>query len=113
MISSVSTMPSQFLAWNAATQPSPTHCAQSPKSPLAAGGATDTDAKVLKANLSLDRNGPYKVLVVGPCTPADTPDGSPLGAKLLYLDLPSDMPSADARRRVSVQRCKPLSLIHI
>ena len=111
-ISSVNTMPLQSLAWNAATQPSPTHCAQSPKSPLAAGGATDTDAKVLKANLSLDRNGPYKVLVVGPCTPADTPDGSPLGAKVLYSDLPSGMPGEDAHRRASVQRCKPCSNRH-
>ena len=30
-------MPSRFLAWNAATQPSPTHCARFPISPLAAG----------------------------------------------------------------------------
>ena len=73
---------------------------------------TDTDAKVLKAKLSLNWTGPYKVLAVGPCTPADTPDGSPLGAKLQYLGLPSDMPGADARRRVSVQRCKPCANPH-
>ena len=36
-ISSVNTMPSQLLAWNAATQPSPTHCVQFPKSTLVAG----------------------------------------------------------------------------
>ena len=30
-------MPSQFLSWNAATQPSPTHCARFPNSPLEAG----------------------------------------------------------------------------
>ena len=65
---------------------------------------TDTDAKILNVKLSLNRTGPYKVLAVGPCTPADTPDGSPLGAKLLYLDLPSDATGAEARRRVSVQR---------
>ena len=47
-----------------------------------------------------------------PCTPADTPDGSPLGDKLLYLDLPSDMPGADARWRVSLQRCKPCANPH-
>ena len=35
--SSVKTMPSQFIAWNAATQPAPTHCARFPNSRLAAG----------------------------------------------------------------------------
>ena len=49
------------------------------------GAKTDTDAKVLKVKLSLIWTDPYKVLVVGPCTPTDTPDGSPLGDKLLYL----------------------------
>ena len=37
------------------------------------GAKTDTDAKVLKAKLSLNWTGPYKVLAVGPCTPTDTP----------------------------------------
>ena len=46
------------------------------------------------------------------CTPADTPDGPLLGAKLLYLGLPSDTSGADARRRVSVQRCKPCANPH-
>ena len=76
------------------------------------GTKTDTDAKVLKAKLSLNWTGPCEVLAVGPCTPPDIPDGSPLGAKLPYLDLPSDMPGADARRRVSVQRCKPCANPH-
>ena len=67
---------------------------------------TDTDTKVLKAKLTLNWTGPYKVLAVGPCTPANAPDGSPLRTKLLYLDLPSDMPGANTRRRVLVQRCK-------
>ena len=57
---------------------------------------------VLKAKLSLNWTAPYKVLAVGLCTLANTPDGSPLGDKLLYFDLPSDMPGADACRRVSV-----------
>ena len=52
------------------------------------GSKPDTDAKTLKAKLSLNWTGPYKVLVVGPCSSANTPDGSPLEAKLLYLDLP-------------------------
>ena len=72
--------------------------------PLRQGTKTDTDAKVLKAKLSLNWTSLYKVLTAGPCTPADDPAGSPLGAKLLYLDLPSDMRGADAHRRVSVQR---------
>ena len=33
------------------------------------GAKTDTDAKVLKAKLSLNWTGLYKVLAVGPCTP--------------------------------------------
>ena len=59
------------------------------------GAKPDKDAKVLKAKISLNWTGPYKVLAVGPCCSADTPDGSPLGTKLLlYLDLPSDMPGS-------------------
>ena len=76
------------------------------------GAKPDTDAKVLKAKLSLNWTGPHKVLAVGPCSAAGTPDGSPLEAKLLHLDLPSNMPGADARRRVSVQRCKPCANPH-
>ena len=71
------------------------------------GVKTDTDTKVRKAKLSINWTGLYKVLAVGPCTPPDARGGSPLGDKLLYLDPPSNMPCADARRRVSVQRCKP------
>ena len=59
-----------------------------------------------QGQLSLNWTIPDKVLAVGPCSSADTSDGSPLGAKLLYLDLPSDRPTADARRRVLVQHCK-------
>ena len=57
-------------------------------------------------------NGPYKVLTVGLCTPLTTPDGTLLGVRLLYLDLLSDMPGADAHRRVSLQRCKPCANPH-
>lgn len=49
---------------------------------------------------------PYKSLAVGPCSSGDVRDGPNLGAKLLYYYLPSDMPSADARQRVSVAGCK-------
>ena len=81
----MNTMPSQFLAWNAASQP----CPPVPKfafggmvwvynmaATIRQGAKMDADAKVLKAKLSLNWTGPYKVLAVGPCTPADTPDGS-------------------------------------
>ena len=71
------------------------------------GVKANTDAKALKAKLALNRTGPYKVLAVGPCSSADTPDGSPLGDNLLYFDLPSDLPGSDARRLVAIERCKP------
>ena len=61
----------------------------------------NTDAKVLKAKLALNWTGPYKILAVGPCSSAKTPDGSPLGDNL-YLDLPSDLPGSDARRRAAI-----------
>ena len=47
------------------------------------GVKTNTDAKVLKAKLGINWTGPYKVLAVGLCSSADTPDGSPLGNNLL------------------------------
>ena len=67
----------------------------------------EADAKVLQAKLALTWMGPYKVVAVGPCSAAETPDGSPLGRNLFYLDLPSDLPGSDARRRVTIERCKP------
>ena len=67
------------------------------------GAKTDTDVKVLEAKPSLNWTGPYKFLAVDPCSSADTPDGSPLGAKLLYLDLPSDMPARTTLRPL----CQP------
>ena len=51
----------------------------------------------------------------GPATPHTSrplEGGRMLGAKFLYLDPPSDMSSADARRRVSVQCCKPCANLH-
>ena len=64
----------------------------------------NTDAKVLKAKLTLNWTGPYEVLAVGPCSSTETPDDSPLGDNLLYLDLPSDLPGSDARWRVAIER---------
>ena len=39
--------------------------------------------------------------------PPITPDGRPLGDKLLYLDLPSNLSGPAAKPRVTVARCKP------
>ena len=60
-----------------------------------------------QGKLVLNWTGPYKILVVGPCTAAETPDGSPLRSKLLHLDLPSDLIGSDVRRPVIIERCKP------
>ena len=82
------------------------------------GVKANTDAKVLKAKLTLNWRGPYRVLAVGPCSSGDppdgspTPDGSPLGDNILYLGLPSDLPGSDARRRVVIERCKPCANPH-
>ena len=67
---------------------------------------------MVKTKFAVNWTGPYKILAVGPCPAGDTPDGSPLGDKLLYLDLPTDMPGVDAHRRVSVDRCKPCTNPH-
>ena len=64
-----------------------------------------SDAKVIKAKLSLNWTGPFKI--GGPSPAGATPDGGPLAFKLLYLDLPNDMPGADTPCRVSLVRCKP------
>ena len=65
-----------------------------------------TNAKVLKAKLTLNRTGPYKILAVGLCSAAETPDGSPIGSKLIYLDFLFDQPGSDARRCVAIEPCK-------
>ena len=61
----------------------------------------------LEDKLALNWTGRYKILAVGLCSAAEIPDGSPLGSNLLYLDLHSDLPGSDARRRVAIERCKP------
>ena len=76
------------------------------------GAKFGTDAKVLKAKLSLNWAGPFKILAVGPAPSDSTPGGRPLAAKFIYLDLPNDMPGADADCRVSVARCKPCTNLH-
>ena len=67
---------------------------------------TDTDAKFLKAKLSLNWTGPYKVLVVGPRTPADTPDGSRLGDSSCIWIYP---PTCPARMIGGAFRCNAVS----
>ena len=57
----------------------------------------------LMTKLSLNWTGPYKILVVGPGL---GPDGQPVADKTLNLDLPTDMPGKDQKKRVSVDRCK-------
>lgn len=49
----------------------------------------------------------YRILAGSSSHSGDTPNGSFLGAKPPYLELPSDSPGADAHRRVSVVRGKP------
>ena len=71
-----------------------------------------TDAKAIKAKLALNWTVPYKILAVGPCSAAETPDGSPLGSNLLFLDLPPDLPGSDALRRAAIERCKPCASPH-
>ena len=65
------------------------------------------DNKVLKGKLSLNWTGPFKNIAVGPAPAADTPDRRPLGDKLLYLDLPSNLSGPAAKPRVTAARCKP------
>ena len=76
------------------------------------GVKANTDTTVFKAKFALNRTGPYEVLAVGPCSSAETPERSPLWDTLLYLDLPSDRPGSDARRRVAIEPCKPYANPH-
>ena len=68
-------------------------------------GTTGPSAPPAHKKLSLNWTGPYQILTVGPAP--TSPDGRPIGDKLLFLDLPSDLPGRDAKPRVSVTRCKP------
>ena len=76
------------------------------------GAKAGTDAKVLNTKFALNWTGPCKIFAVGPRPSSDTPDDSPRGDRLLYFGLPTDMPGADAHRRVSVERCKPCTNPH-
>ena len=76
------------------------------------GAKAGTDAKLLKTKFALNWTGSYEILAVDPCPSSDTPDRCPRRDKLLYLDLPTYIPGADAHRRVSVGRCKPCTNLH-
>ena len=58
-------------------------------------------AKVLKATLSLRWTGASRILAVGPSPSDSTPNGRPLAARLLYMDVPNNMSGADTHGRVS------------
>ena len=74
-----------------------------PQAIIGQGGGGDSSQIVTK--LSLNWTGPYKILVVAPGL---GPDGRPVADKTLelYLDLPTDMPGKDQKKRVSLDRCK-------
>ena len=65
------------------------------------------DMKVLKEKLSFNWTDPFKIIAVDPSPTHSQPDGRPLGDKLLYLDLPSNMSGPAAKPGVTVVRCKP------
>ena len=72
-----------------------------PQATVGQGVSEDNSHLVIK--LSLNWTGPNKILVVGLGL---GPDGRPVADKTLYLDLPTDMPGKDQKKRVSVDRCK-------
>ena len=59
------------------------------------GQGVGEDNSHLVKKLSLNWTGPYKILVVGPGL---GPDGRPVADKILYLDLPNDMPGKDQKK---------------
>ena len=71
------------------------------------GARKGTNNTVLEEKLSLNWTEPFKILAVGPSAAKGTPDGRPLGAKLLDLDLPSHLSGSVVKTRVTVVRCKP------
>lgn len=64
------------------------------------------DNNVLNEILSLNWTGSFEMLAVGPFWAANTPDSHPLGDKLSYLDLPSNLSGPAAKPRITVVRCK-------
>ena len=56
------------------------------------GARKGTGAIVFKTKLSFNWINPFEILTVGPAPASAVPDGRPLHDKVLYFDLPSDMP---------------------
>lgn len=50
---------------------------------------------------------PKKPLSIGPCLVAEVAESRPLGNKLLYLDLPSNLSAPADKPRATVLHCKP------
>ena len=71
------------------------------------GDKKGTGATALKTKLPFKWIGPFKILAVGPAPASAVPDGRPLHDKILYFDLPSDMPGRDFMHHVSVLCHKP------
>ena len=67
------------------------------------GQGVSEDNSLLVTKLPLNWTGPDRILVV---EPGVGPDGRPVADKTLYLDLSTDMPGKDQKKRVSVDRCK-------
>lgn len=62
---------------------------------------------MLKTKLSLNWNGLFKIVALGPAPASDTPNNRPLQRKLLFLDLPTYLLRRVSNRRFAVERCKP------
>lgn len=68
------------------------------------GARKTTDGAVLEAKVSLNWTGPFKIRAAGPSE--SSPEGCPLGHKLVFLDLHSDMQGENSQNRDSVARSK-------
>lgn len=65
---------------------------------------------MLKGQLAFIWTGLFKIPTLSPCSPAVSPGGRPVRDKVIFLDLPPNVPGPDTTRRVSVARC-PLSAV--
>lgn len=71
------------------------------------GASKVPNAMVLKTNLSLNWNGPFDILAVGPAPASHTPDNRSLQCKFLSIDLPTDLTLRGSNHRVAVEERKP------
>lgn len=68
------------------------------------------DERLLKSNESLNWTEHFKILRVDPS--ASAPNGKPVVDYLIRLDFPSGLTGANAKRRLSVMKCKPCGNPH-